>query len=243
MRWPRPIYRQIPRRHPMNVGFSRYSVALDGASYISRAIDPILQPSLPYSFMCAAYVTDFSVRRGVAVIRGRDRAFVIMETDGHVEYEYRDAAFAWHTAVSAAVMPTGRWVVLTAVLMADGSNTRVDLYRDLTSIYGATLAGQPVSGTNSFDVGRSEWGGYAYILGYVDTAILYGRALTLSDIEYNIMHPHSPRRDDMLLWWAMEEGAGNTVGDLSGNGLDGALQVNAAWRENEAYKQLVDAGL
>jgi hypothetical protein len=74
-------------------------------------------------------------------------------------------------------------------------------------------------GNNSQNTDR-EW------TGLIDEVMIYNRALSDLEVMYlagKRATPVDPGTDNLLAWWACDEGEGNIVGDASGNGHDGTF--------------------
>jgi len=63
--------------------------------------------------------------------------------------------------------------------------------------------------------------------GIIDEVRIYNRALTLAEIQHNMV-AKTPILDGLVLWLPMNEGVGNTVHDKSGRGNNGTI-YGATW--------------
>ena len=83
-------------------------------------------------------------------------------------------------------------------------------------------------GNNSQNTDR-DW------TGLIDEVTIYNRALSDLEVMYlagKRVTPVDPGDEGLLAWWACDEGADTVVGDVSGNGRDGALVFgDPAWVE------------
>jgi hypothetical protein len=74
-----------------------------------------------------------------------------------------------------------------------------------------------------------------FLHGIMDEVMIYNRALSDLEVMYlagKRATPVDPGTENLLAWWACDEGEGAVVGDVSGNGRDGAfVNGDPAWVE------------
>ena len=133
-----------------------------------------------------------------------------------------------------------QWVNIASVVEGDS----VKLYKN--GIYIST-AYFPVSNRteNNFDiligsVGRSN---AEYFMGELDDILLFDIALSDNEVQSFISCPPSGNEDGLVGYWNFNEGSGDTVYDISGNGNHGIIYGGAEFSEDvpESYNGCTDA--
>ena len=74
--------------------------------------------------------------------------------------------------------------------------------------------------------------------GNIDQVRLWNKALSESELQTLVSCPPSGLENDLVGYWALNEGTGTTVSDLSGNGNDGT--INGATWSNNTPNQICD---
>jgi hypothetical protein len=140
----------------------------------------------------------------------------------------------WLAARTASEVPLGEWHHVVATIdTIDGAKIYLDgvLEGENPDTGGITVGSvnYPVLiGENAQATGRF-WDGL------IDEVMIYSRVLSDAEIRYlagERAMPVDPGDNGLLAWWSCDEGEGNIVGDISGNGRDGIfVNGDPAWIE------------
>ncbi|MEM1026511.1 MAG: LamG-like jellyroll fold domain-containing protein [Planctomycetota bacterium] len=107
----------------------------------------------------------------------------------------------------------------------DASTGDVKLYVDgqLATVQDSTGGGNITSDTGPIYFGKDDLTSQnRYLDGAIDDVQLFDSALSQSDID-NVIAESTDRSEDLEGHWKLDDGAGSTVADSSGNGLTGTL--------------------
>lgn len=136
----------------------------------------------------------------------------------------------WYAFGSTNIVPPyNKWNHV--VMVYDGSVPSCKLYvNDSMNVFVVVSGTVPASifvGTTPVIIGNNSDGKYQ--TGNIDEVRLYSRAITRPEISWNYRHPSQPYdRTNLQLWLQMNEYAGATTADSSGNGNTGTL-VGPTW--------------
>jgi hypothetical protein len=140
----------------------------------------------------------------------------------------------WLSVATASDVPLGEWHHVTATIdTIEGAKIYLDgvLEGENPDTGGITVGSfnYPVFiGENSQATGRF-WNGL------IDEVMIYNRVLSDAEIRYlagERAMPIDPGSNGLLAWWACDEGEGDVVADVSGNGRDGVfVNGDPAWVE------------
>lgn len=131
---------------------------------------------------------------------------------------------------SAAAYNDGRWHHVAATWQVGGDAT---LYVDGVAVASAPHTGNAFSFTSLMRIGAPGVNTIRALNGQVDQVKLFGSLLTSADVgELALEGSPSP-----LGWWKLDENAGTTAADSSGNSLNGVV-VNATWTNGYADSAL-----
>jgi len=97
------------------------------------------------------------------------------------------------------------------------SGTHTSGYLNQNRIYRTYHVGYP-------NIWRGHW-----FNGYVYFFIVYNRFMNANEIKRVLKNPLNPIRDGLVLWLVFEEGKGDKVYDLSGNGYHGTIYGDYEW--------------
>jgi hypothetical protein len=118
--------------------------------------------------------------------------------------------------------PVGVWTHLAFV--ATGSYTMLYVNGALQEVYPATVAlprGQ---------IGGDIFNRYAnHFRGALSEVRLWNTARSEAQIQANLNRPLDSPQPNLVAYWRLNEGAGTTVADASGQGLTGSLSQGPAW--------------
>ena len=154
-----------------------------------------------------------------------------------IEFEIRTAANSAvlnRSVEGGTILEAGVWYHVTGVYsLADGYiRTYINGVLDRELLTTEELGASP----GNFFIGCEPFNTGSYNFnGTMDELYLYNRALSEGEVMYLAGHrvtPVDPGNEDLLAWWACDEGAGAIVGDASGNGRDGTfVNGDPAWVE------------
>jgi len=247
MSLPKSVYRELPRRLPKSLGFSRYYLDFDGAEDFVRVSD---DPSLDVSnitLMAWTRLDAVEPDEHIMIVKnydGTNSPFQLEQNGDIYQFGFYDGT--WEKAEGGT--PEGDvWKHLAGTY--DGSDVRLYINGDLidTYSYSATLP------TNDFPLGigaRTDWGSLGttqnFIDGAIDEILLYDGVLSKSEITHNMLNYHNPIKTNLVAWWRFEEGTGLTAHDKSGNGNDGTLKPSddpPTWIEQKKWEMRAEVGL
>jgi hypothetical protein len=144
----------------------------------------------------------------------------------------------WHsdgstTIQSADNIPLNEWMFLTMTF--DG--TDIKMYQNGTQTKIKNFPGDiKIHSDTPVTIGGLY--GLEYFPGLIDDVRIYNRALSASEIT-DLYNGKEVSNEGLVGWWAMNEGEGTTVTDLSGNGNDGTIN-GATWLDGRGptYEQV-----
>ncbi len=130
------------------------------------------------------------------------------------------------------------------IVTYDGSNSAsgfsiyIDGKPETLTITHDSLSGSTLSDAN-FTIGSRDGG--EYLNGKIDEVAIYNRALSAEEIQVNMHTRLTGGEPNLIAYWDFDEGGGQIVYDLSGNGNDGQLGVtpdvdnsDPAWVDSDA---------
>jgi len=169
------------------------------------------------------------------VIAKGDNAWRLARNGGGqtIDFGFTDGGpRGWLSVATASEVPLGEWHHVTATIdTVDGAKIYLDGVLEGTNpdTGGITQGDYPVFiGENSQALNR-------YWDGLIDEVMIYSRVLSEAEVLYvagKRATPVDPGSESLLAWWACDEGEGAVVGDVSGNGRDGAFVFgDPAWVE------------
>jgi len=221
MSLPLSIYKRLPKRMQLSLGFKRYALYFnDVGNYVS----------IPYSesfntqpFTIEALVKPTDVTKDVTPFldhEGPSSGFALRQsaTDGAVEVYISDGA--WRVCRSDPILENGRWYHVVGLW--DDNVPELRIY--INGEFNKSLATSAPRNTHTGDlaVGRREIGADRYFLGYIAYVRFYRRVLSDYEIRYNMLNYHNPVRDGLVLWLA-DRIVGNTWIDESGLSNHGTI--------------------
>jgi len=159
-------------------------------------------------------------------------------TVGPLAFMVNDGAL--HEIMGDENLVAGRWYVAFGIWNRDGDG----LVR--MNINGVEQSSTLASGAPNFDgFSRdsrifSHFDGTWKFSGLIAYVRLYNVAFHQHEIEYNILNPYNPIRDNLRLWLQIEEGNGLTVYDWSGLGRNGTMTGTIPWVRNVRERLLAE---
>ena len=212
-------------------GIINYSLSFDGANdYVQTNL---YLNSLPYTITCRfkSFVssgersivdTDIGGHYGHSIILGYGNG------DNTIDVEYHNGSYQ-----SPATYSANTWYTATATY----ENGFVKLYVDGNFIGNKSYTQSSPDGS-AVRFGRHNSGDPQWFNGLIDKVAIWGKALTAAEIlavydSGNTLDLLSNSDDyassgDLIGYWDFNQGIGNTLTDLSGNGNDGTIN-GAIW--------------
>ncbi len=137
---------------------------------------------------------------------------------------------SWKEAASTSVMATGRWYHVAGTF--DGAFIR--LYINGMLMDSTAYSGLILSSTYDVNIGRIPYtaGGQRIFNGKIDQVRIWRDAVSQNDLRTWMCNKNltsHPNLSRLMAYWNLDEGAGSTVADLSGNGNTGTLVSGPVW--------------
>ena len=242
MSLPLSAYKKMPKRMPLSLGFDRYALYFDGEDdYGEVPNSPSLNPD---------YIT-FEV------------LFKIPKFPDIVQHPfskpYIDDTYPWH---QYSTWYHSNWHDLGASITVNGEEhplrcyitPKENVWYHLVGVYDGEFRvylngelrnrkyiGDPI---DKYDtplwIARWYYKRMNVIIAFIR---IYNRALSESEIRYNLLNYHNPIRDGLILWLDFEEGHGDKVYDKSGYGNHGTIYGGAKWIKVRQYELRAEVGL
>ncbi len=171
-----------------------------------------------FSYATSAYADQVVIRRQTSgnpfavTIRGITASYDVDPYDG----DWHHVAVAWDGTANGA--GPNLWVYIDGVLEGQGS------FHDgaVLNSPGTTMLGQ----NHNFD--GSLVAGTAY-RGLLDEVRVWNVARPQDDVVADMDRSLTGTEDGLVYFWPMSEGGGTAIADLTGNGVDGALEGDVDW--------------
>ncbi|MBU1067598.1 LamG domain-containing protein [Patescibacteria group bacterium] len=221
----------MPRRHPLSLGFSRYSLEFAKIVGADRRVEVPIDPTLEigvgdFSILFFGSVgvgpdTQYFVSKGSGGV-GNGRYRISADGIGAVYGRIRDVAGA--EPVSSIVVGIIEPRVYHFAFIVNRTTGFMTLYLNGApgTIVNIAAVGN-VTSVEDLHLGCYD-GDISGLNGLMDEVLFYqGRALTPYEIGYNILNYHKPLRGNLVGWWRFEEGSGLAAQDLSSTGNNGVL--------------------
>jgi len=218
---PLSVYRRMPKRLPLSLGFSRYSLSFNGVdNYVKVPTSPSLQNFTAKTVLIWVYVPP------------ADGLFRYIFDNGFGTPPYGDMFFRHatndvirvylkNTAGKIASIPVGvtpnSWVLVG--YSWDGET--VTYIKNGASVGTSSLTGTLGCSGQDLFIGSSQGTG-GWFNSLIASVLIYNRDLSLREIRYNMINYHSPVRDGLVLW-LHDRIVGNTWYDESGYGNNGII--------------------
>ena len=241
MSLPLSVYKRMPRRMPLSLGFDRYALYFDGEDdYVELPANDVLRVTSG-DFTCEIMFKYL----------GRNGNYPSIIA---IDYDWGVGGFA----LSAETYPDSPFAVCDgAAQLKLYMKTKVgvgEIHYYVIRKYGSTweiwldgkldakdeLSSGKTGGSRFKICGEPEVP--RYVKGIVYFVRLYNRALSESEICYNLLNYHNPVRDGLVLWLDFEEGHGDKVYDKSGYGNHGTI-YGAKWIKVRQYELRAEVGL
>ncbi|HUS71936.1 MAG TPA: LamG-like jellyroll fold domain-containing protein, partial [Sedimentisphaerales bacterium] len=154
-------------------------------------------------------------------------------------------AFEWANSsryeklTSSTNLQTNKWYHF-AIVFASNNNVKLFINANLDNSKTTTIPYLATHNTNTLRIGRLH-AGYPIFDGFIDEVAIYNRALSAEEIWAGMHMRLTGDEPGLVGYWDLDEGQGQIVYDLSGNGNDGQLgstpdvdESDPAWVESDA---------
>lgn len=247
MSLPLSINKRMPKLLPLSLGFSKYAIEFNGIDNYIKVLD---NASLNSEQVTISFLVKEHTHEGWSVLirrtlggpwgSGEDPYMLGMNTSGYLYTSIRVTGVSgfvgdyWEWGYSLA---HNKWSYITITYNS------VDGLKEYTN--GSLMYELDPDGTIDIAATADAIIG-TFLDGLIDEFTIYNRTLTISEIRRNMREYHNPLREGLVLWLNMEEGAGLTTYDKSGEGNDGSLlpaETPPLRVRNKMWETRVDIGL
>ncbi|MHC4462430.1 MAG: LamG domain-containing protein [Planctomycetota bacterium] len=227
---------------------SGYALQFDGADdYVDCGNDSSLNVG-DGSYTLAAWIKTALSPRGAILAKMRDGAShqgydALVNTDGTIQAHLISS---WNSnairVLGSTAINDGDWH--RVVVTYDGSNSAsgfsiyIDGKPETLTITHDSLSGSTLTDA-SFTIGSRDGG--QYLNSKIDEVAIYNRALSAEEIWANMHTRLTGDEPGLVCYWDFDEGEGQIVYDLSGNGNNGQLGStpnpdvsDPAWEDSDA---------
>ena len=263
MSLPLSVYKRMPRRMPLSLGFDRYALYFDGED--DYAVAPLDMAKLitNKAFTVEAMVYWLSHGRWAKIISTDYRQdgswsapwvfFTLSQYSDEGTWEYfgvtvrkLDGTLVHLNYDTGIPVELKRWVHVVGRTWIEGTTMYAELW-----LNGQLKHSYTVEDVDNYDYGSSdrifiavrssfspgEWGHHITAF-----ARIYNRLLSEGEVRYNMLNYHNPVRDGLVLWLDFEEGHGDKAYDRSGQGNHGTI-YGAKWVKVRQYELRAEVGL
>jgi hypothetical protein len=240
LKQPKRVYSRTPRRLPLIDQHPPYKLLLNGVDgCIIVPNSPSLNPTSAITLQAWVYKL---ANQGWMRIFEKDAYFAgqtgfsLIDVNGTVRWELWNPHRYFDTSNAIPLN-----VLLNIAATYDGSLMKLYINGQLVNSYstsGGINAGNNGVlgiGTAVTDTGPTT-NTSEHFPGFVICPLMYGRALSQAEIQYNMYNPLNPIRDGLVLFLPFIEGSGTTVRDYSGLGNNGTLYGGVSWVELAKYE-------
>ena len=170
--------------------------------------------------------------RSVAGVEGNGYALLrVLEAGSRPQVAIRLANGTEANITSGTALTPGVWYHIAATV--DDVQRRLTLYIN-GAASGSVAIAAPVQATGSFVIG--QWSGQRPFDGRIDDVRLWARARTAAEIaaDYAARLPLRGDEPGLAAYWAMDQGTGRILTDLTAGGRHAALEGGAEWTRESA---------
>lgn len=215
-------FAQAPISTPDNKGAGN-SLSFDGSNDYVSFVD--LDPLINFSVEGWILASGSGIRRIFDKDGGGglDYWLVYLETNGTVNVHLRDNGSSTMILAGTKVVDDGKWHHISYVRNGTNSSLYIDGALDGTATYsGFTFQNSVpfVFATPSYSPNNHNQN----YEGKIDEVRFWNRAISQTEIQNNMTKKLVGNETGLLGYWRMNEGAGNTVFDLTSNGNNGTRQ-------------------
>jgi len=237
---PLSVYKKIPRRLPLSLGFSRYALNFDGDDYVEVPDSPSISLSTAATLIFWMK-PEAELNMGVFVKGHSYNVQATMAVAG-IWCNFYSGGTGYATRCTDPPLSVGKWYHIAITLETPGEPTIYINGEPATAYAYRNAVPGPID-----DVADPLRIGYIYpnqnyFYGILDQPLFYNRVLSQKEIRYTMLNYHNPVRDGLVLWLPFEEGAGNTAYDRSGYGNHGTI-VGATWARVKMWELRSEVGL
>jgi len=242
MSLPLSVYKRMPKRMPHSLGFDRYVLYFDGEDdYIEIPDSPSLNPTKAITVEAMIKpVVDMYGGTTWTCIRKANNQYLLEPGDAGTNYW----AFGVNIGGTFYRVDTDEPISIKQwhhfVGLYDSSKGVLQIWVDGKLRGSRSLTGEIQVQSGGLLIGR--WGS-EYFTGYIAFVRIYNRALSESEIRYNLLNYHNPVRDGLVLWLDFEEGHGDKAYDKSDYGNHGTIYGGAKWIRVRQYELRAEVGL
>ena len=218
---PRGGYKQQPKQIPRSLGFARYALRADGVDdYIVVPHNTSL--NLTNKFTIQLLFKPMSLTQFQKYLLNKDNRYALL-------YEYVDNMVEFFSLGHTGDAPRlGTQIPITDIKWCDityaydGPTSVWEGYKNAVQVFSYTRSFVLATNTKDLLIATAE-PTIANVNAMVANLRIYNRKLLPQEIQWNTLNYHNPIRSGLVLWLPMEEGAGETTYDKSGNGNNGTL--------------------
>tara|TARA_E500000331_G_scaffold270453_1_gene262017 strand:+ start:7148 stop:13912 length:6765 start_codon:yes stop_codon:yes gene_type:complete len=217
---------------------NNYSMSFDGIDdYINLNSNPLYAPTSSSDFTISLWVNPNISHEGMIVsqyeniVPSNSNYFLAVNSDN--TFRVAGDGTNYYDFGSANI---GNWQYVTLVFYSSGS---VDAYIDGILIGSSPLNLQSSISTMPLEIGDIFTGGCVGCIepfnGSIDNVETWDVALSLQDIQENMLCSPIGNENNLIGFWNFEEGIGNTVFDLSANANNGL--INGSFYNSDSPNQ------
>jgi hypothetical protein len=138
----------------------------------------------------------------------------------------------FYEAISPVAITMNSWYFITGVW--DGSN----IYIYVNSVLKNRASAPAITHSADLYIGREGWAPYGYVNGFIFQVLIYSRALSDSEIQWNYQYPDNPVRSGLVLWLQAHP---DYIKDIDGDGVLEWVDLSGYGNHGKIYgAQLVE---
>jgi len=233
---PLSVYKRLPKRMPLSLGFKQWCLHFNGVDQCIRISDAL-----------SLQVTDnFSVEW---MIKSTDTARIVsfynfrFLANGAGALRFATLGLKYPRWAPLGVTPNdGRWHHGVVTFKRPDYVAYYDGEVSWASSFDDVLVSS--AGLNKVLMARYDEASDTFCEGFLAMVRFYnGEVLTHNEVVHNMLNYHNPVTEGLVCWLEMEEGLGAVAYDRSGYGNDGALINNPTWTRVRKWELRAEAGL
>ncbi|MDC3133894.1 hypothetical protein OA958_03555, partial [Bacteroidota bacterium] len=193
------------------------SLSFDGQDDYSEFSNP--SNSTSYTYLC--WIKPSSVNGGYIVSRGHNTHWIEFHSSGALISGTSSSSFGT-TYYYNTVLSVDNWYHVA--ISFDGSN----FTQYVDGIQTFSIPGNSVAPSNNMLLGKDPNHPQYIFSGLIDEVCLWDIVLSPQEIQQYMSSPPTGNEAGLVGYWNFNEGSGNTVTDLTGNGNNGTIN-GATW--------------